>query len=67
MLMQEWNWDTALETRFTEGFERGVDRNSVETARRMLYDGINHETIAKYTGLSIEKIKSLTPLPQKEA
>jgi hypothetical protein len=67
MLTQEWDMGKALDTRFMEGVERGisqgVNRGIIETARRMLSNGLKPEEIARYTGLSIEKIKSLQPLP----
>ncbi len=63
MLTQEWDMGKALDTRFMEGIERGrsegADRRSVETARRMLADGLTPDKVSKYTGLSLEKINAL--------
>jgi predicted transposase/invertase (TIGR01784 family) len=74
VLTQEWDMSKALDTRFMEGWEggrtegwergisRGVDLEKIDTARRMLADGISLDIVSKYTGLSIEKIKHLKPL-----
>jgi len=39
--------------------EHCIEKNSEETARRMLYDGLSIDIIAKYTGLSEEAIQEL--------
>lgn len=41
------------------GLEEGLEAQAIETARAMLADGFDIEKIVKYTGLSIEKIKSI--------
>jgi hypothetical protein len=75
VLTQEWDMSKALDTRFMEGWEggqedgilRGVGREKIETARRMLADGISLDIVSKYTGLSIEKIIHLKPLAPDNA
>jgi predicted transposase/invertase (TIGR01784 family) len=71
MLTQEWNMGKALDTRFMEGREegisRGVTREKAETARCLLAMGMKLEDIARGTGLSVEKIKSLKPLAPDNA
>ena len=42
-----------------EGRTEGIEENKRENARRMKADGLPAETIAKYTGLTIEAINSL--------
>lgn len=42
-----------------EGREEGIKEGLFKTAKEMKKDGIPNETIAKYTGLSIEEIKVL--------
>ena len=42
-----------------EGRLEGERANAIDTALRMKADGLPPETIAKYTGLSIEQINSL--------
>ena len=41
------------------GEERGKKRGKVETAKRMLIDGVSIENIVKYTGLKEKEIESL--------
>jgi predicted transposase/invertase (TIGR01784 family) len=41
------------------GIEQGIEKNKLSTARIMLSDGLPIESIAKYTGLPIETIRSL--------
>lgn len=43
-----------------EGREEGRQEAALASARKMLADGLSPETVAKYTGLLIEEIKSLT-------
>ena len=42
-----------------KGREEGREEERLDTARRMKADGMSLELIAKYTGLTIEIIKSL--------
>ena len=41
-----------------EGFIRGMETKSVEIAKAMLADGMDINLITKYTGLSVEKLKT---------
>ena len=41
-----------------EGFIRGMETKSVEIAKAMLADGTDINLITKYTGLSVEKLKT---------
>jgi hypothetical protein len=63
MLTQEWDMGKTLDTRFMEGVERGraegADRTSVDSARRMLADGLMAKKVSRYTDLPIEKTKAL--------
>jgi len=56
MLMTEWCWDDALEVRYEEGVEDGLER----TARNLLAKSMPIEDIALVTELPIEKIRSLS-------
>ena len=48
------------ETGFSEGEKHGIERNSIETARRMLkYQEFSLEKIAAISGLSLDEIKKL--------
>ena len=42
-----------------KGHEKGLKESKIEIAKKMLNDKLNIEIISKYTGLSIEEIKSL--------
>ena len=42
-----------------EGISQGSQQAKIETAKNMLKDNLDIQTILKYTGLSIEEIKSL--------
>jgi predicted transposase/invertase (TIGR01784 family) len=42
-----------------KGMEKGMEQKAIETARGMKADKLPLEVIAKYTGLSIEQIKSI--------
>ena len=48
------------ETGFSEGEKHGIERNSIETARRMLkFQEFSLEKIAAISGLSLDEIKKL--------
>ena len=44
---------------YNEGIQQGIYEKSIETAKSMLKDNLDIQTISKYTGLSIEVISSL--------
>ena len=41
-----------------QGIEQGIERAKIEYAKAMLADGVDVNLIAKYTGLSVEKLKT---------
>ena len=43
-----------------EGEKRGILKSKLETARNMLKDKVNVNTISKYTGLTLSQIKNIT-------
>lgn len=43
----------------SEGIEQGIEQDKIDTAQKMLNDGLTVEVISKYTGLSAERIKTL--------
>ena len=75
MLLMEYDYATDIEVQREEAFEKGVSKGiqqgiqqgvsqgeyqtKIETAKNMLKDNLDIETIVKYTGLSIDTIKSL--------
>jgi len=42
--------------------KKGVNSEKVKTARMMLADGLAMDVIARYTGLTLDEIKKLTPI-----
>lgn len=55
MLALEWNLDDALQARFEEGHDEGIE----EVAVNMIRDGEPLDKILKFTKLSLESIKEL--------
>lgn len=51
--------EDAREEGHTAGLEEGQKRKAIETATSMKADGMPNESIAKYTGLSIEEVEAL--------
>ena len=49
----------AIDKSFTDMYEEGKLQGGRETARRMVNDGMSHELVAKYTGLTTEEIGAL--------
>ena len=42
-----------------EGIQQGIYEKSIETAKSMLKDNLDIQTISKYTGLTVEVISGL--------
>jgi hypothetical protein len=71
MLIGEYDWDLALEVREEEGWEagiakgreegmaKGMAKRSLEIAKSLRADGIDVNTIAKWTGLTVDDILQL--------
>ncbi|MDR2727531.1 MAG: Rpn family recombination-promoting nuclease/putative transposase [Chitinispirillales bacterium] len=63
MLLQEWNWEEALEVSKEEGKEEGYEEGKQESLERVVKNmktmGIDVNTIAKSTGLSEDEILKL--------
>ena len=47
-----------LEDSYYDGVRNGELRNKIETAKTMLLDGLDINTVSKYTGLPKEEIQS---------
>ena len=43
----------------TEGRAEGIEENKLETAKKMLNDGLSKELINKYTGLDFKDLNNL--------
>ena len=64
MLLTEYDYDTDIavqrEEAFEEGLSQGIEQKALETAKKMLANGISLEIIAQCTGLSLEKLEYLS-------
>ena len=54
------NFRRGLKEGIEQGISQGSQQKAIETAKNMLKDNLDIQTILKYTGLSIEEINSLT-------
>jgi len=63
-----WDYYSTMKTSFDkgreegrkEGREEGEHKKALDTARKMKSDGIPLESIARYTGLTVEEIASIS-------
>ena len=60
MVLTEWNWDDALDVRYEEGREEGLEEKAIDIAKNMLKDGFSPEQTARLSGLDIAKVKALS-------
>lgn len=70
MYLEEYNEEETMQMFREEGREDGIAfgkrNNQLETARRMLADGLDTNLIVKYTGLDIQEVLKLTKKPCHE-
>ena len=67
MLLTEYDYDTDIAVQRQEAYEDGVEKGisqgsqqaKIETAKNMLKDNLDIQTIIKYTGLSLNEIQTL--------
>jgi len=59
MFNEEWNLETALEVRYEEGVEIGMEKKASQTALKMKAKGFNTAVICEITGLSEDEIDRL--------
>ena len=58
--LRKAEYEAGHEAGFSEGEKHGIERNSIETARRMLkFQEFSLEKIAAISGLSLDEIKKL--------
>ena len=58
--LRKAEYEAGREAGFSEGEQHGIERNSIETARRMLkFQEFSLEKIAAISGLSLDEIKKL--------
>jgi len=56
MLLTEWKLEDALRVREMEGREDGREEKTVEIAKTMSANGVDVNTISKYTGLTVDEV-----------
>jgi hypothetical protein len=59
MLLTEWNWEDALQVRWEEGMEKGMEKRDIVIAKNALSEGASPEFVRKITGLDIQTITQL--------
>ena len=58
--LRKAEYEAGREAGFSEGEKHGIERNSIETARRMLkYQEFSLEKIAAISGLPLEEVEKL--------
>ena len=58
----EEGWDKGIKQGKTEGKIEGIQEKAIDSARKMLTDGLDMNLISKYTGITVAEIKQLSPL-----
>nr|MDA3939053.1 hypothetical protein [Spirochaetia bacterium] len=58
-LLQYWEMTSAIDTAFDDGIKQGREEEHLETARKMLAEGLEIQMISHITGLSITEIEKL--------
>ena len=46
-------------TLYEKGISQGIEQNKIESAKKMLEDNLDVNTISKYTGLSVDEIEKM--------
>lgn len=55
-LNREWDHIAVMDQKFDEGMEKGIEEGIKKVVQRMLSNGMNVQTIASVTGLSVDDI-----------
>ena len=53
------NYTTVINTLKNEAMKEGIEKNTLETAKKMFDDNLSIDMVSKYTGLSKNEIKKL--------
>ena len=59
MILTEYDYDTDIAVQREEAYEEGSKQKAIETAKKMLENGISKEIIANCTGLALEQVEKL--------
>ena len=64
MLIAEYSYETDIKVQrreaYREGLEQGAEQKAIETAKKLLKEGLPVEKIARCTDLPLEKVQELT-------
>ena len=64
MLIAEYSYETDIKVQrreaYREGLEQGAEQTKIETAKKLLEEGLPVEQIARCTDLPLEKVQELT-------
>ena len=64
MLIAEYSYETDIKVQrreaYREGLEQGAEQTKIETAKKLLKEGLPVEQIARCTELPLEKVQELT-------
>ena len=63
MLIAEYSYETDIKVQrreaYREGLEQGAEQTKIETAKKLLKEGLPVEQIARCTDLPLEKVQEL--------
>ena len=63
MLIAEYSYETDIKVQrreaYREGLEQGAEQKAIETAKKLLKEGLPVEQIARCTDLPLEKVQEL--------
>ena len=52
-------FEEMMAQREQKGEQRGIEKERLAIARKMLQDNVDEDVVAKYTGLSIEEVNEI--------
>ena len=73
MLIAEYSYETDIKVQrreayregLAEGIEQGAEQKAIETAKKLLKEGLPVEQIARCTELPLEKVQELASITQE--
>ena len=60
MLLTEYDEERTKKLFIQEGERKGIEKGRQENALRMLEDGMPIESVAKYSGLTVDEVRELS-------
>ncbi len=58
-MLSDYDKKDIADAYFEDGYEKGVEANRLETAKRMLEKSLDMQLISECTGLSLEQVEAL--------